>query len=228
MPNDPTPPSPSALNEIAVSSLRRDYVLRGLAEDDLDPDPFRQFGRWFQDALDTKILEPNAMVVSTVSPDGQPRGRILLLKKFDETGFVFYTNYESEKGRHLAANPKASLTFSWLELERQVVVEGTTARIGREETAAYFYERPLGSRIGAWVSNQSQVIPNRETINAKLAEVKERFAGTEVPVPPHWGGYRLAPLRIEFWQGRTNRLHDRLRYRREAPGKPWIIERLAP
>ncbi|SDT88199.1 Pyridoxamine 5'-phosphate oxidase [Verrucomicrobium sp. GAS474] len=225
MPNDS---SPATLNDIAVSSLRRDYVLRGLAEDDLDANPFRQFARWFQDAIDAKIQEPNAMIVSTVSPEGQPRGRIMLLKEFNEQGFVFFTNYQSEKARHLTANPRAGLTFSWLDLERQITIEGRAEKISRPETTAYFESRPLGSRIGAWVSNQSEVIPSREAINNKLAEVKARFATGEVPVPDHWGGYRLAPVSIEFWQGRTNRLHDRLRYRRDSLGKPWKVERLAP
>ena len=226
MPNDPSGNPPQAMSDIAISSLRRDYVLRGLSESDLDPNPFRQFGRWFQDTLDAKIQEPNAMLLSTVSPEGQPRGRIMLLKEFNEHGFVFFTNYESEKGRHLAANPRVGITFSWLDLERQVVIEGTADKITREETEAYFHNRPHGSRLGAWVSNQSRVIPNREAINQRMAEMKERFGNGEVPIPPHWGGYRVVPHRIEFWQGRTNRLHDRLRYRLDNGA--WVIERLSP
>ena len=225
---NPPPHADPLPAEIAISSLRRDYVLRGLSESDLDPNPFRQFARWFQDALDAKIQEPNAMIVSTVSPEGRPRGRIVLLKEFNEHGFVFFTNYHSEKGRHLDVNPNAGLTFSWLDLERQINIEGTASKISREETTAYFLSRPHGSQIGAWVSDQSAVVPSREAINSRLNEVRERYAHGEVPVPDYWGGYRIAPVSIEFWQGRTNRLHDRLRYRREAVGAPWKVERLAP
>ncbi|HEV3272670.1 MAG TPA: pyridoxamine 5'-phosphate oxidase [Candidatus Methylacidiphilales bacterium] len=209
-----------------VAALRRDYAQRGLDEADLAPDPFRQFARWFQEALGcAAIAEPNAMVLSTVSAEGQPHARLMLLKGFDAKGFVFFTNYESEKGRDLAANPRAALTFGWIELERQVRIEGTVAKTSRAEAAAYFETRPRGSRLGAWASNQSEAIPNRALLEARLAEADARFP-EDVPVPETWGGYLLAPERFEFWQGRTNRLHDRLRYRKE--GTTWIIERLSP
>ena len=210
-----------------IAALRRDYMQRGLAETDLAPDPFQQFHRWFQEARDSKLIaEPNAMVLSTVSPEGQPRGRYVLLKGFSEAGFVFFTNYRSTKGSQLASNPHAALTFGWIEMERQVCIEGRVTKADRAAVEAYFETRPRGSRLGAWASEQSQVIPNREILADALREAELRFPGESVPPPPEWGGYVLAPEKIEFWQGRTNRLHDRLRYRRD--GTRWIIERLAP
>jgi len=209
-----------------VSALRREYMQRGLDEADLAPDPFQQFARWFQEALDcAAIAEPNAMVLSTVSPEGQPHARFVLLKGFDAKGFVFFTNYCSEKGRDLEANPRAALTFGWIEQERQVRIEGAVGPMPRSAVEAYFQTRPRGSRLGAWASNQSEVIPNRAVLEARMADADAHFPG-DVPPPATWGGYRLAPERFEFWQGRTNRLHDRLRYRKD--GKAWIIERLAP
>jgi pyridoxamine 5'-phosphate oxidase len=209
-----------------IAAMRRDYMQRGLDEKDLDPGPFRQFARWFQEALDSKLVaEPNAMVLSTVSPEGQPRGRYVLLKGFDANGFVFFTNQQSVKGRDLAANSCAALTFGWIEQERQVCIEGAVTLTPRAAVEAYFKTRPRGSRLGAWASAQSTVVPNRDALLARLAEAEARFPD-DVPPPPEWGGYCLQPERIEFWQGRTNRLHDRLRYRKE--GGEWIIERLAP
>ncbi len=209
-----------------IADLRRDYMQRGLAETDLDPDPFEQFSNWFQEALDSKlILEPNAMVLSTASAEGQPRGRFVLLKGFSAKGFVFFTNQTSAKAKDMESNPKAALTLGWIELERQVCIEGNVTKTPRADVEAYFETRPRGSRLGAWASHQSEVIPDRDMLIQRLAEAGARFPG-DVPPPEEWGGYLLAPERIEFWQGRTNRLHDRLRYRKDEA--KWIIERLAP
>jgi pyridoxamine 5'-phosphate oxidase len=211
-----------------VAALRRDYMQRGLNEADVDPDPFRQFDAWFTEALNSQaVAEPNAMVLSTCDAGGRPRGRFVLLKGFDARGFVFFTNQESAKARALADNPHAALTFGWIPLERQVCIEGAVTKMERAAVEAYFATRPRGSRLGAWASPQSEVIPGRAVLEENLRAAEARFPGeTPVPPPPQWGGYLLAPERIEFWQGRTNRLHDRLRYRRD--GGRWIIERLAP
>jgi pyridoxamine 5'-phosphate oxidase len=209
-----------------IAALRRDYTLHGLVEADLHPDPFQQFAIWFQEALDSKVIaEPNAMILSTVSPEGQPRGRFMLLKGFDAEGFIFFTNYRSAKGRDLEANPQAALTFGWIVLEREVCIEGKVSKTPRATGEAYFQTRPRGSRLGAWASPQSEVIPDRSVLTTRLAEVETLYTN-DIPAPPEWGGYLLRPERIEFWQGHTNRLHDRLRYRRN--GGNWIIERLAP
>jgi pyridoxamine 5'-phosphate oxidase len=209
-----------------ISAMRRDYMQRALDEADLAPDPVQQFARWFQEAVScSAIAEPNAMVLATVSPAGQPHARFVLLKGFDAKGFVFFTSFCSEKGRDLDENPRAALTFGWIEQERQVRIEGAVGPLPRSAVEAYFQTRPRGSRLGAWVSNQSDVIPNRAFLEQRLAETEAHFPD-QVPPPATWGGYRLALEQVEFWQGRTNRLHDRLRYRKDGAG--WIIERLAP
>ncbi len=209
-----------------IAALRRDYMQRGLDESDLAADPFTQFDAWFHDALNSSaVAEANAMVLATVSPEGQPHARFVLLKGYGPGGFVFFTNYESDKAMELAAQPRAALTFGWLELERQVRIEGTVSKTSRAAVEAYFKTRPRGSCLGAWASNQSAVIADRSVLEARLTEAEARFPD-EVPAPEAWGGYCLAPEQIEFWQGRANRLHDRLRYRRHAGA--WIVERLAP
>jgi pyridoxamine 5'-phosphate oxidase len=211
----------------AYADLRRDYTLAGLTEKDLARDPFRQFEKWFGEAEASKVPEPNGMILSTADREGRPSSRIVLLKGLDGRGFVFYGNYESRKGRELGANPRASLLFPWIPMERQVIVEGPVAKITREESEAYFHTRPLKSQLGAWASPQSSIISDRSVLEESLKSVESRFAGQTVPIPPNWGGYRLSPESVEFWQGRRNRLHDRLRYRRSKDGS-WAIERLAP
>jgi pyridoxamine 5'-phosphate oxidase len=209
-----------------LADLRKDYSLAGLAEKDLARDPFRQFEKWFAEAQAAKVAEPNAMVLATATRDGRPSSRTVLLKAVDGRGFVFYSNYESRKGRELEVNPRASLTFPWVAMERQVIVEGSVTKVAREESEAYFHSRPRASQLGAWVSPQSTIIPDRRALEENLKALDQKYAGQEVPLPPNWGGWRLAPETVEFWQGRRNRLHDRLRYRREKEG--WTIERLAP
>jgi pyridoxamine 5'-phosphate oxidase len=211
----------------SYADQRRDYALAGLAEKDLARDPFRQFEKWFGEAEAAKIPEPNAMVVATAGRDGQPAARTLLLKGLDGRGFVFYTNYESRKGRELEANPRASLLFPWLALERQVIAEGPVSRVTREESETYFHSRPRLSQLAAWASPQSAVVPGRAGLEDSLKAMEKKYAGEEVPLPGNWGGFRLVPDRVEFWQGRRNRLHDRLRYCRLKDGT-WTIERLAP
>ncbi|MFD5576320.1 pyridoxamine 5'-phosphate oxidase [Streptomyces pseudogriseolus] len=211
------------------ATMRKQYRTEGLSETDLAATPVEQFARWFaQAAREGGLFEPNAMIVSTADAAGRPSSRTVLLKHFDEGGFVFYTNYESRKGRDLAENPYVSLLFPWHPVARQVIVTGTARRTGRDETAAYFRTRPHGSQLGAWASGQSTVIASREELDEAYAALAARYPEHErVPVPPHWGGFRVVPETVEFWQGRENRLHDRLRYVTEAGGE-WRVERLAP
>lgn len=210
-----------------IAALRHDYAARGLRRADLDPDPITQFEKWFGEAAAAEIRDVNAMSVATVSADGGPDVRIVLLKGVSEGGFVFYTNYESAKGREIAANPRVALNFFWVQLERQIRISGVAEKTTREESEAYFHSRPTGSQLGAWASPQSEVIENRAVLEKKLAEMAQRFADKSVPLPPHWGGYRVLPEAIEFWQGRTNRLHDRFCYSRQGDNG-WRIDRLAP
>ena len=207
-------------------ALREEYTAHGLRRGDLDPDPIKQFAVWFTAAIEVGISEVNAMTLATISEDNRPTARVVLLKGYSHDGFVFYTNYESEKGRQLAKNPHAALVLHWKELERQIRIEGLVRTTSREESTRYFHSRPSGSQLGAWVSHQSQVIDARRVLEARLSEMEGRFAGKEIPLPPHWGGYIVQPDRLEFWQGRPNRLHDRFRYTGEGSG--WRLERLAP
>jgi pyridoxamine 5'-phosphate oxidase len=210
-----------------IADLRKDYTLQGLSVSDVNPNPFIQFKQWFDQALTAQLPEPNAMTVATVTPDGKPRARMVLLKGFDERGFVFYTNYNSQKGQELAQNPQASLVFWWAELERQVRICGRTEKASESESDEYFYSRPLNSRLGAWASNQSEVIESREVLEQRMQELQIKYQNQDVKRPPHWGGLRVIPTEIEFWQGRSNRLHDRLLYTRLDDGS-WKIVRLSP
>lgn len=209
-----------------LADLRRDYALAALDRTDVDPDPIVQFTRWFEDARRADILEPNAMTLATCSTDGMPSARIVLLKDVSPHGFTFYTDYRSQKGEELAANPRAALVFLWKEIERQVRITGRVERVAREESEAYYRSRPEGSRIGAWASQQSSVLETRATLEEAVATAAARFAHGDIPLPPHWGGYRVVPDALEFWQGRQSRLHDRLRYRAADSG--WALERLSP
>lgn len=197
-----------------------------LNEEDVDPNPFRQFGNWFALAESAVSILPNAMTLATVSEHGTPAARVVLLKEFDENGFVFYTNYDSRKGIELSANPAAALCFYWSVLGKQIRINGTVTRTSREESDAYFHTRPLDSQLGAWASNQSEVIESRDVLERRMEEAVKKY-GEQIPTPEHWGGYRLAPTLFEFWQNRASRLHDRIRYRLDPQGM-WIIERLAP
>lgn len=210
----------------SITDLRLNYTRQSLLESDIHPDPIYQFQTWFDQAIAANLLEPNAMTLATATPSGTPSARIVLLKGVDPRGFVFYTNYNSHKGLELTVNPQAALVFLWGELERQVRVEGAVEKIADGETEAYFQSRPQSSQLGAWASEQSCVIPNREVLEQRLANLTEEYQDKAVPRPLHWGGFRVIPRAIEFWQGRPSRLHDRLRYRLDAGN--WIIERLSP
>ena len=212
---------------MTLADLRKDYSLAGLTEKELARDPFRQFEKWFQEAEAAKIPEPNAMMLATATREGRPSLRTVLLKGLDGRGFVFYSNYESRKGRELEGNPRASLLFPWYALERQVIVEGSVTKVAREESEAYFHSRPRLSQLAAWVSQQSSVISGRSVLEESMRTLEKKYAGQEVPLPPHWGGWRLGPETVEFWQGRRSRLHDRLRFRRDKENA-WVVERIAP
>jgi pyridoxamine 5'-phosphate oxidase len=209
-----------------ASRLRREYTRAGLHESDLDPDPIVQFGEWFEKVIGADLHEPNAMILATATREGRPSARTILLKGYDERGFVFYTNYEGRKARELQENPLCALLFYWGELERQVRIEGRARRISDEESDTYFLSRPRGSRLGAWASEQSRPVEGRSVLEERVRELESEYEGREIPRPPFWGGYRVEPEVIEFWQGRENRLHDRLVYRRDGGG--WKIERLQP
>lgn len=212
---------------MTISERRKDYTLLNLREDEVDPNAIRQFERWFDEAMKAGVSEPDAMTLATATPDGRPSARVVLLRGVDDRGFVFFTNYDSRKGRELAANPWAALVLFWHELERQVRVEGQVRRVSVQESDHYFQSRPAGSRIGAWASPQSEVIKSRESLEIRCQELEKSFEDGTIPRPPNWGGFRLVPETIEFWQGRPSRLHDRLRYTRGEQSK-WLVERLAP
>lgn len=210
-----------------LEEMRRNYASRALDQSDLAADPFAQFDHWMREAVETQLLEPNAMGLATVGADGQPTLRTVLLKGFDARGLVFYTNHESTKALEIAGNPRVALLFQWLPLERQVTVTGRAERISAIESVKYFLTRPRDSQIGAWASQQSLIITNRSLLEAKFAEMKAKFSAGEIPLPSFWGGYRVTPQTFEFWQGRPSRLHDRFRYERQA-GDQWKIDRLMP
>ncbi|MBY0460614.1 MAG: pyridoxamine 5'-phosphate oxidase [Gemmataceae bacterium] len=211
---------------LRLADLRKEYSAGGLTEEDAGTDPFALFHRWFADALGADLIDPNAMILATVGPDGQPSARVVLLKALDDRGFTFFTNYDSRKGREVEANPRVSLVFLWHPLERQVRVEGTIEKVSAAESDEYYAKRPLGSRLGAWASPQSAVIAGREVLEKAHADLMARFPDGEPPRPPNWGGYRVLPQAIEFWQGRRSRLHDRILFTRDGDG--WKLARLAP
>ncbi|WP_154224467.1 pyridoxamine 5'-phosphate oxidase [Marinicella rhabdoformis] len=210
-----------------IGEIRNEYTKFGLNREDLNANPLLQFEQWFAQARTAQLKEVNAMSLATVTADGMPQVRTVLLKSFDERGFVFFTNYQSSKAKELDANPKASILFPWLDLERQVRISGDVEKISAAESFKYFTSRPRGSQLGAWISEQSQVISNRSVLKTLLNQVKEKFKEGEIPLPDAWGGYRIKPQQYEFWQGRASRLHDRFRFKKAGEGD-WQVERLAP
>jgi pyridoxamine 5'-phosphate oxidase len=210
-----------------LAALRQEYSTRGLRRANLKPNPFDQFQVWFQEALQAELLEPNAMTLATSNAHGRIRTRTVLLKAFDQRGFVFFTNYSSKKAQDLTENAQASLLFPWLPLERQVSISGSVEKISNAESLTYFHSRPRGSQLGAWASDQSTVIPSRPFLEARLEEMKQKFGSAPIPLPDFWGGYRIIPDMLEFWQGSANRLHDRFAYTRQKTDH-WLIERLSP
>lgn len=211
---------------ISIADLRLNYSLKQLNESEVNPDPIVQFQTWFAEAVAAELPEPNAMTLATASKTGVPSARIVLLKGLDSRGFVFYTNYESRKGEELLENPQAAIVFLWAVLERQVRIEGRVEKVADAETEAYFHSRPLSSQLGAWSSEQSRVVADRSVLERRFQDFQNQYAAQEIPRPPHWGGFRVIPHQIEFWQGRPSRLHDRLRYRLSRDD--WQIDRLAP
>lgn len=213
----------------SIAAIREEYTQDSLLESDLSSSPFQQFEHWFDQALKAEVMEPTAMILATVSPAGLPSSRVVLLKGFDEKGFVFYTNYRSRKGQELTQNPNAALLFFWPELQRQVRIEGQVKPVSEIQSQTYFHSRPRGSQLGAWASPQSEVVPDREFLEEKLNEFTQLYQEQEqVPKPPHWGGFVLEPVRIEFWQGRGSRMHDRIAYVLDGENQTWDFHRLAP
>jgi len=210
-----------------LAALRREYATRGLSKEDLQADPVEQFRQWFSQAEDARLMEPNAMTLATTDANGKVTARTVLLKAFNQRGFVFFTNYESRKAKAMAENDRVALLFLWVPMERQVAINGRAEKISTAESLRYFSSRPYGSQLGAWVSRQSQVITTRSLLEAKFDELKRKWAEGKVPLPDFWGGYRVVPEEIEFWQGSASRLHDRFMYRREGDG-PWSLDRLSP
>lgn len=213
---------------MSLADMRRDYQQNGLREEDLVADPIRQFQVWMDVAIAAELPEPNAMTLATATLDGRPSARMVLLKEIDQTGFVFFTNYLSRKGQEIAANPYVALVVFWVELERQIRIEGRIAPLAAAASDAYFHSRPRGSQLGSAASPQSQVVTSRDDLELRVQHLSDQYPEQIIPRPSHWGGYHVTPATIEFWQGRTNRLHDRLRYRRATEADPWQIERLAP
>lgn len=218
------------MDKKAVAAMRQDYAKRALDESDLDLNPMKQFEKWFEESVQNDLLEPNAFTLSTVGADNRPYSRVVLMKSYDEDGLVFFTNYESNKAKQLALNPNVSVNFLWLEMERQLRIEGEAERISKLESLNYFVSRPQGSQLGAWVSPQSSIISSRAVLEEKWEQMKRKFKDGKIPLPDHWGGYRIKPRYFEFWQGRSSRLHDRIIYEQvlENSSVNWQIKRLAP
>ncbi|CDH46743.1 pyridoxamine 5'-phosphate oxidase [Candidatus Contendibacter odensensis] len=211
----------------AIADLRQEYAMGALNEAEVHSDPLQQFQRWFGEAIAAQLPEPNAMTLATADRTGRPYARVVLLKECDADGFIFFTNYRSDKGRQLAENPHAALVFLWLELQRQIRIEGTVSPIASAESEAYFRSRPRESRLGALASRQSQIVASRQILDQRFQQLEAQYPDDNIPMPNHWGGYRVQPEMLEFWQGRHGRMHDRLRYRRSAEGR-WLLERLEP